>query len=453
VTALGLTRGSSMPPSDRGRPLRRGALGLVVAALLLLPVEIAGRAIPIEIYRGPCLHPSAPSPVKTARDGQRHLDWGRGPDGVPVFLSQQWQATAPPEVFRIVALGDSTVKGSLPGMLADGLRIPQRRVEVLNFGVGGFGSHQTRRVAEEALAQDPDLVLVYVGHNEVIADRACPDTLLPPWRQGLRKIALGSGIARMLDAAVVRHLTPQPIPLVAGWPESVCGAMTEGERSQVAAHYRENLEAICESAVDQGVPIALVEPSSSLQYPRNLEVAAGLYGEELGSLPGALDWIEQGRALEALTLADQLATEFPLLGEPHLVAGLALVALGQRGPGLERLQRARRDAALPERTQHFLTELLPPLALDCGAILVTTEQHLLSDPRALEPGDPLFQDHVHPSFQGNLLLAQLIVDQTAAVLPTGARFDLTRLERGSYPALHPHGWRPTNRPPQLSHDP
>jgi hypothetical protein len=73
-----------------------------------------------------------------------------------------------PGIFRIVVLGDSMMEAlqvdlhdSLPRLLEKKLK--QRRVEVINFGVGGYGTTQEYLyLKEEALKYKPNLVLMEI---------------------------------------------------------------------------------------------------------------------------------------------------------------------------------------------------------------------------------------------------------------------------------------------------
>ncbi|MCY4603726.1 MAG: hypothetical protein OXE49_05785, partial [Gemmatimonadetes bacterium] len=79
--------------------------------------------------------------------------------------------------FRVFALGASTLLGfpnpaytSFPNflqqMLADAY--PAREIEVVNCGVTAINSFVVREFVEEVVEHEPDLVLIYAGHNEFV---------------------------------------------------------------------------------------------------------------------------------------------------------------------------------------------------------------------------------------------------------------------------------------------
>ncbi|MBT7549667.1 MAG: hypothetical protein HN611_13460, partial [Gemmatimonadetes bacterium] len=82
---------------------------------------------------------------------------------------------APANLYRVVFVGASTVQGFphprrlaaasfLEAMLQDAL--PERTVEVFNLGITSIASFAVAQVVADALVLEPDLVVVYTGHNE-----------------------------------------------------------------------------------------------------------------------------------------------------------------------------------------------------------------------------------------------------------------------------------------------
>ncbi len=77
---------------------------------------------------------------------------------------------------RIFVLGESAVRGTPePGFgfasqLGPQLRAayPGRSIEVYNLGIVAINSHVVYQVAQQVLAFQPDLLVVYMGNNEVV---------------------------------------------------------------------------------------------------------------------------------------------------------------------------------------------------------------------------------------------------------------------------------------------
>lgn len=87
-----------------------------------------------------------------------------------LFLKKKTDST-----FRVFVQGASTVvgfpfykNGSFPRLLKHRLSLtfPNRNIEVVNTGITAVNSYTLWDLSEEIIKQDPDLVIIYAGHNE-----------------------------------------------------------------------------------------------------------------------------------------------------------------------------------------------------------------------------------------------------------------------------------------------
>jgi len=91
------------------------------------------------------------------------------PDKRANFLTARFSAKKPEGVVRIVAIGGSSVRllepdfQKLEAALGDRLG---RAVDIINCGGDSYGSHRLVPIAVEMMGYDPDLVVLYTGHNE-----------------------------------------------------------------------------------------------------------------------------------------------------------------------------------------------------------------------------------------------------------------------------------------------
>lgn len=76
---------------------------------------------------------------------------------------------------RIFCLGGSTTAGfpyqynaTFPSLLNDRLEslFPQKKFEIINFGISAINSYSVLDFSRELIKYQPDLVLIYMGHNE-----------------------------------------------------------------------------------------------------------------------------------------------------------------------------------------------------------------------------------------------------------------------------------------------
>ena len=94
---------------------------------------------------------------------------------VPEPSEDTFEITKPPGGKRIFCLGESTMAGfpyefgaTAPALLRDRLRasFPDRPIEVVNVGISAVGTYVIGELVDEILDYEPDLIILYVGHNE-----------------------------------------------------------------------------------------------------------------------------------------------------------------------------------------------------------------------------------------------------------------------------------------------
>ena len=121
----------------------------------------------------------------------------------PGFRPARVARGKPPGSIRVLALGGSTTFGlyvgadaAFPDLLEGRLsaRAGGRAVEVVNLGCAGFASDRVLALLISALALEPDLIVVYTGHNEMLGGPASEGGELGP-AHGLR--------ARLLEVSTL----------------------------------------------------------------------------------------------------------------------------------------------------------------------------------------------------------------------------------------------------------
>ena len=99
----------------------------------------------------------------------------KGATFVPQSINDVFTVVKDPNILRIFILGESSAagfpyepNGSFSRFLALKLKLlyPQKKFEVVNLGIAAINSYAILDILEDVIAQKPDLVLVYTGHNE-----------------------------------------------------------------------------------------------------------------------------------------------------------------------------------------------------------------------------------------------------------------------------------------------
>ncbi|HVN39534.1 MAG TPA: GDSL-type esterase/lipase family protein [Myxococcota bacterium] len=446
----------------------RGLLALALALLALVALDLALRAAHLLPPDDPLLffaHTRAPrvDPFVETSPGRVAIrpDWVndgaslRGRRGLragrqfllPGFRPVELARAKPHGVQRIVGLGDSTAYGLFVGADAAFLSVLGREitastgkpVEAVNLACAGFASDRVLALLPTALSLGPDLVVVYVGHNEMLGGSEGPaDGLRPALRARawlLERSALfawldhawiatlrGAETERVREEVAALEAGEIPTFVPEAVPESRRVAPSSEFRARAAARYRENLEAIVAATRAAGVPLLLVLPVANLRWPPGMSFHVRGFAEEkefAAVLRAAAALRESGKREEELAALDRAVALSPEYAQAHSLRGDALRALGRDDEARAEYAAAiDRDGVTHRITSPLESEFLEVARAD-GVPWVDLRplfQGDLSD----EAAKRRFVDHVHPTAEGHAEIAAALREPALALLPSRA---------------------------------
>ncbi len=355
-----------------------------------------------------------------------------------LFHPQQFARDKAGGVTRVFCLGGSTTYGrpygdatSFCGWLRELLAAaePSRRWEVINAGGISYASYRVAMLMEELIDHEPDLFIVYSGHNEFLERRTYGRILAYP--AAVRGLGALASRTRIFTAA--RRAT-------SGWRRPEAGgptaAMLDDEvrtlldasvgpdayrrddpwQAKVLQHYRYSLTRMADMARAAGAAILMVHPASNLRHcsPFKSEPAAGLddAGRErwAGLFAGAREAAGAGRWQQVVTALDQAAAIDDRHAGAHYLRGRALDALERHAEARAAFERARDEDVCPLRAlgamRRIVTEVASEREVPTIDFALIAERHA---PQGIA-GEDLFLDHVHPTIEGHRLLALEILE-------------------------------------------
>jgi tetratricopeptide (TPR) repeat protein len=378
----------------------------------------------------------------------------RLPDGSTVWRENRW-CTAPffspelvrrPQPFRLpgkkapgtirifvlgssAAMGDPEASFSLARMLEAMLRsaYPKNNFDVVNAAITAINSHVVREIARDCARLEPDLLIVYEGHNEVIGPFG-PAGVFASFPRSERAVRAAIWLKRtrtgQLLASVGRRATPQK------W-----GGMEMFLQQQIAdddprlevvrAHFRANLLAIASAAQRAGAATLVC---TTLANQGDFAPFLSLHGSNLSDAQRRewQTWFDSGN--EAVRLGHDARAEAAYraaleIDDRHADLTFRLARLLQRsGRGEEArsfFQRALDLDALRFRADSSLNRIireLPAAAphLDLRVVDLLAPATPTFD-RVL-PGDALLYEHVHLTFRGTHEIARDLLTPIASEL-------------------------------------
>lgn len=357
--------------------------------------------------------------------------------GKEALNSQSFLKEKPANTFRIACLGGSTTYGrpfwdetSFSGWLRAYLPAADsgQNWEVINAGGISYASYRVLVLAEELAEYEPDLFVLYIGHNEFLEQRTYGDLLDQPEllkdmqasAHRLRTTTLIQNIARSFsgdekEKPILMDDEVKRIPLDAVGPEAY--RRDEVFKKKVVTHFRLSLNRILDVAERCGAKVIIVSPASNYRHvsPFKSEHQAGLASPALDrwrvSNAEAQAALERKEYSPALALLEECLKIDPVHAATHYHHGKTLEALGRFEAARNAFKRALEEDICPLRAIAPTLAVLRETALsrkvpliDFQALLESrTENHGIT-------GQEFFHDHLHLSIEANRLLAHEIID-------------------------------------------
>lgn len=460
------------------RDWRTLLVAVVVPALFFAGLEILLRAAgvsPVPFDEDPYVGFASNVPLFVeASQPDGTAVYTTAPNKLRLFNAQEFPKDKARGTRRIFCLGGSTTHGrpyddatSFCGWLRELLPAidDSRHWEVINGGGVSYASYRTALVAEELVDYQPDLFIVYSGHNEFLEERTYSGLIaMPRAVRGLASVAGRTRLYALLrrayrglrrneegDSGEAYQLAGEVQTLLDSSVGPDAYHRDDALRDQILGHYRFNLARIVDIARSAGAGVILVTPASNLRHssPFKSEHRAALAADELARWDEFFDSaqreLDAGRLDEALTAGDAAAAIDDRHAELHYVRGSVLYALERFAEARVAFERARDEDVCPLRALGEVPGIVADVAaqrevplVDFAATVDGTAPHGI-------PGDETFFDHVHPKIEVHRTLALQILesmrsegllDRTAgwndALVETVSRRLTSRLDRDAH---------------------
>ncbi len=398
--------------STDGRRLVYTLIMLLVPLALFAAVEVAlrvaGVAVPAPLFISEPQHPdyrlANPDVVR------RYFPGDENAPGIQIetgfFLAEK-----PANSLRIVVQGGSTAAGfpyglgaSPAGMLERRLRraYPHRTVEVINTAMSAVNSYTLLDFVDEIIAIEPDLVVVYAGHNEYLGIFGVGSRLsvsASPWitraHFALGKLriyrALGNILTPALSDPPTDRATGRSMMARVAGKQAIPYGSEDFERG--VEQFRRNMGELLARYRRAGIPVFIgtlvanerdQAPFSS-SAPRTAELGATGEGSverlraSVDASPNSADaWFALGRELEG--------------GGRYTEARDAYL-------------RAKDRDELRFRAPEVFNDVLKSLGDGDAVTLVDTQQALAAASPNRVVGETIMLEHLHPTLDGYFLIA------------------------------------------------
>jgi lysophospholipase L1-like esterase len=328
---------------------------------------------------------------------------------------------------RVVLVGESAMRGypQPPSLAASSFframlqeQLPDQRVEVLNFGTTAIASFAVMHILDEALAFDPDLVIVYCGNNEFYGAHGVASvhafgrstTAMSAFRFARRFAA----VQWITDVQTRRSPNAEGSPRGQTLMEQIIGQAQIGPddalRAAATANLERHLAHMVKSCNRRGVPVVVSTlPANErdlapigAQPPLPLELNAAAMWQEHMAAGRKLANSDAAASLAEFRKAEAIFGRSAAL---QYVIAQSLAALNRPEEAAAAYKLAREWDPMPWRSLPSMNDAIRRVAANC-AMLCDLQAEFAAHSAGGVPDWSLMDDHVHPSLAGQALTAR-----------------------------------------------
>jgi tetratricopeptide (TPR) repeat protein len=455
------------------------ALAILAPALFLLLAEaallIAG-VKPLALTEDPLVGYASLQPLFVEKEGPSGASMTTNPVKLRHFNAQSFPKKKPEGTYRIFTLGGSTTYGhpwrdsvSYAGWLRELLPAadPTRKWEVINAGGISYASYREAKLTEELARYEPDLIVVYSGHNEFLEERTYREAAEIPafiretsafldrtrtytvMRRMLRAFRSDGGVSGDVSASGKdgsgaagpsgaqdgkTRLAAEVDDVLSRTIGPTSYTRDDALRAGVLEHFRLSLRRMAALAQDAGAQVLfLTTPGNERDCsPFKSEPTPGLSSEASAARDR---WLRRADSLDAVRAdaADSLERERMIAGAAEALdsaaaldprnagvlyrAGKAALTAGRIAEAKRLLVRSLDEDVCPLRALPAMRDIVLETAGETGSLALDITASLESATRQRLGhdilGEPEFVDHVHLSIDEYRNIALGIIDRLA----------------------------------------
>jgi tetratricopeptide (TPR) repeat protein len=334
-----------------------------------------------------------------------------------------------PRTCRIFVFGESAAMGDpepafgLSRMIEAQLSaiFPELQFEVVNVGMTAISSSVIREIARDCRRREGDFWIIYMGNNEVVGPFGA-GTVFGPQAPRLGLIRANAALTRLRAGqwlAGIQSRNSDALP--ASWEgmEMFLEQQVRHDDPRLETVYSTfawNLEDLLEFGTRSGAGVILSTVASNLRdcAPFASRHGTGIDPESLSRFQqlyrAGMEAQDASRFEHALDLYRQALEIDADFAELHFRLARCQKALGAASSALQHYQLARDLDTLRFRADGRINQIIRDRAEDWSGHeveFVDAESVFAADG---PPGERLFFDHVHLTFEGNDRLARVLVE-------------------------------------------
>jgi tetratricopeptide (TPR) repeat protein len=341
----------------------------------------------------------------------------------------------PAQAFRIFVLGASSAagypylyNGSFSSMLKVILKAyyPGKFIEIVNLAMPAVSSYAVRDIALELADYEPDLLLVYAGHNEFYGGLGVGSTVSLGHSRRLVNLYL------TLNNYKIFQLLQNGISFIrrglknwSGDSEAPTGTLMERlARNQQIPYgsplvrkageiFQGNLNDVIEFCAKNHIPLMIATLVSNIRdQPPFIDVFENpdFKNEWMDRYQSAAELFRQQNYRQALQTLDHCFGLDSLPASQYFLRGKIFEALGDTLRAYKAFYRAKDFDGLRFRAGEEINERISQIGRTGGATIVPVKRAFEAHSPGRLPGQSLLLEHLHPNVGGYTLMAKTFAE-------------------------------------------
>ena len=375
---------------------------------------------------------------------------------VPELIEQKFPKTKSENTYRILALGGSTTAGfpyevniNFPYFLRESLQKvnPDKNIEVINLGISAINSHSVLDMLDQVFIIKPDLILIYMGHNEFYGAMGLGSSenigsnrtliRLTLWLKDFKFYQLLQNMIFNLSSELSQDESNESLMSQMIAEPNI--SRTNPLYNKTISNFKDNLSDIADTIIEQGIPLIVSTLSCNLkdQYPLGTNHIKN--AEFSKTLNQAKVLMNNNSWHKAIELFKHILADDTTNADTHYNLANCYLKVDKKKLALKHFQKSRDYDLMPFRAPGEINKVIEEIAFDKKIVLAQSEALFKKHSNDSIPGNTLFLEHLHPNTKGYALLSKSFesaIDKLEISLKTRSPLELPHyMQTFSFTAL------------------
>jgi tetratricopeptide (TPR) repeat protein len=401
---------------------------LVIPAIILLVAELGLRLL-VPSLKNPFVHEVRYDNIEWYQVNRSYLKkfFPAGTPSIPELKPSLFRKEKLPNSYRVVCLGGSSMFGTpyqmtatMPGIIRKQLRhlLPGSEVEVINLGASAINSEVVKKIAREIVKYQPDLVLVYMGHNEFYGPEGVGATRLEkkfPFlislKYTLRELRIYQVLEKMIHSLASHSSQTAERNLMRQVSRGQLVPLESADAERIFRIFSDNLAQLIDIFREKGTPLVVSDVASNLQFEPFIWPSLDTLGNlrlDLEEAELAYQQQHYQEAINCLMPDYEKYREHPLL---NFRLGKYYLKAGDKERALFHFREARDQDLLKFRAPSQIDSIIHGVCREKKVPVMSAEKYINSVSKNGISGYDLFWEHLHLRWEGYYKIAELFLQK------------------------------------------